>query len=222
MSKLQNCPSCGKNHCFCSSSKLNENKFTNRNVFNPTVNVKVEIDVEKHKNDRKKCECSARVNTQQETLTFLASICPNCTLHGSTVSVVEVGMAFNSSKVNKPQCISENQGTILNATGVGTLIIDQSISQASFTLNLLESLVGNDFLIFTANGGLDQNGNINIFAAVLQVPDKELMITLCNDCPTTSQKHVKPSKLDSISMDIKNGKIVMMKNGELEVKELEG
>ena len=107
-----------------------------------------------------------------------ANICPDCNLQGSSVSNDIFG-AFNSTFVNSSQCISTNRGTVLNVTGFGTLINGPSIVQGTFMLQLLETLVGDDEVIFSVSG-FDQNGIGFAGLAILTVPDEDIMINFCN------------------------------------------
>jgi hypothetical protein len=237
-SESKRCQHCGKDPCCCSNNNQNQNNPSNtfnptfnstiNPMFNSTINVKVDCPFEKRKKQQKKCECSGRVNFQTDFLTLIADICPSCNIQGSFVSFTanstETSINFTSSFVNFPRCTLIDTGTILNTAGFGTLVVDGSIIQnATFTLNLFETSDGDDLLNFIVTG-FDQNGNSILLLLIFPtVPDEDLMINFCNacSCPLSSSQtaNVTP-ELHKIPEGLNKGKIVIMKNGQVEVKEL--
>ena len=167
-----------------------------------------------------KCDCSGRVNFQDPNLKFTANICPNCSLQGSSVSTEFSGATFNSTIVNLPQCLSTDGGTILNVTGFGTIIDGPLIVQGTFMFQLLESLVGDNRLYFTASG-MDGNGVTISISAFPILVDEDLMINFCNSCNSSFLGMTKKtSKSHKLREEISKGTLMIIKNGQIEVKEL--
>ena len=166
------------------------------------------------------------MNIPAEEVTFIANICPNCNLQGSFVSWVlplSVVVSFTSKFVNLPQCISTDDGTILNVQGLGTIIFHSLIVQGTFGLNLLETPVGDDALAFSFSG-FDQNGNP--FPATITltgVPDDEIMVNFCNSCscPQSASMAANANSTSNNTREELKGKIVITQNGQVEVKELQ-
>ncbi|MGG0240673.1 hypothetical protein [Bacillus rhizoplanae] len=177
-----------------------------------------------------KCECSGKVELQSGLSTFIAKICPHCNIQDSYVSwsTPLFGLSFSSTFVNPPQCISTNKGTILNVTGFGTMIDGTRIVQGTFGLNLLETLVGPDIVNFSTSG-FDQNGMPYDLAFSFGVLDNELMINVCNSCSCPQATNVtlrsdnireELNELDKIREELNEGKIVIMTNGQVEIKNI--
>ncbi|WP_342512445.1 hypothetical protein MKY34_17750 [Sporosarcina sp. FSL K6-1522] len=164
-----------------------------------------------------KCDCSGRMIIPVSG--FTVSICPNCTLQGSSVSIEFLSATFNSTVVNLPQCISIDTGTILQVTGFGTIIDGSSIAQVTFMLQLFDSFVGVDELEFSASG-LDQNGNPFTATAVVTGPEV-LMVNFCSSCHSSSRKMIHNTvKSQKPQEEFNKGKLVMTLNGQIEEKEL--
>lgn len=165
-----------------------------------------------------KCDCSGRVNYTVPEVEFIANICPNCNLQGSFVSTELLGIAFNSTLVSPPQCISTNVGTILNVTGFGTIKNVQT-AQGTFTLQLLQNFVGDNVLQFNA-AGFDQNGIDYLISLNISLPDDFFIISFCNSCHSSSSGMLnKTSKSHNLRENLIKGKITIMRNGHIEVKE---
>ena len=149
---------------------------------------------------------------------IFAKYLPNCNLLGSFVRVGE----FTSTFVNLPQCISTDAGTTLNVSGLGTFIFDSQIFQGPFALSLLETPVGDDGLAFSFSG-FDQNGNSAAVSLATSVPDDALMINFCNSCscPQSSSMAANAnSTSNKTGEELSKGKMVIIINGQHEIKEL--
>ncbi|MFJ7953633.1 hypothetical protein ACIQZG_19195 [Lysinibacillus sp. NPDC096418] len=167
-----------------------------------------------------KCDCSGSVNLQTADSKVIVNICPNCILQDSLVSIGFLNTTFNSTVVNLPQCISTDAGTILQVTGFGIITFDLLVAQGAFMLQLLENFVGDDQLLFSASG-FDQGGNSITISSSQTVPDEALLVSFCTSgcspCQGIKNKTSKPFKLGK---EINKGSLVIIKNGEIEVKEL--
>ena len=162
----------------------------------------------------KECDCSGSVNIKIPDFEFIANICPHCNLQGSSIS----SNSFNSTVVNSPQCVPSDTGTILNVTGFGTLIFSQPV-QRTFMLQLFKKTVGDNLLNFTASG-FDQNGGFYTLSISATAPNEFFMINSCNSCHSSFLGMTNiTSKSHKLQAELYKGEIVIMKNGQIEVKE---
>lgn len=135
------------------------------------------------------CTCRGTLNVDLggTSGTFMANICPNCSLSGSNVMATVPenggGFSFTSNFVFQPVCHTNSVGTVLDTGGTGILTVDGvNTFPATFTLNLLETNVGDDLFIFTVSG-FDNTGTPFVSITTTQVPDATLTVLSCNNSP---------------------------------------
>lgn len=170
------------------------------------------------KNQQQTCQCSGRLNFQAGDVIANANICPNCNPYGSSLSFTGFG-DFNPTFIGPPQCMSTTEGTILVVTGFGTIIDGSSTYQGTFSLTLFELPGNSDAFSFTFSG-IDQNGNLMAALILSIAPDEDISIDFCSFDP---QVPFVPSNISSQLQQIRdglnNGRIVIIRNGDVEVKE---
>jgi hypothetical protein len=183
----------------------------------PCPNVIVNCDSDNNNNNGQ-CTCSGTLNIDFGEIfgSFLANICPNCNLNGSNVRVIILAngnFSFTSNFVFPPVCHATSVGTVLDTGGTGLVTTGSGDTfPATFTLNLLETNVGDDVFIFTVSG-FDNMGNPFVFETIQAVPDSALVVSACTNSfntPITPPMNIQQNFRANLK-----GKMITYINGQL-------
>ncbi len=170
--------------------------------------------------DPKICDCYGKMNFDVDDIVFKAEICPDCNLANSSVSLILDTLSFKSTGANLPDYFSADKGSGLSVSGTGILTLSDSRSDVNgfYSLFLFDSAVAKQNLASITFFNINEVGAILAYAITFIAKEVNLTIT-----PLNVKQSSIPSETISLPemKDIGRDRIIIMKNDQIEVRELE-
>ncbi|OLO42412.1 hypothetical protein BTR23_04120 [Alkalihalophilus pseudofirmus] len=175
----------------------------------------------------KLCECQGFATYTFDNTNFLANICPNCTIEGSTVTASSEETSFVATSVNPPNCLIQPQSKILLTSGMSVFVEDSTIHQGIYNLALAQFQEGTvvESIVILFFVSIDPTSGEPVLFLTTFEPD-ELSITQCRDSSSTSSSNVLPPQYNhmlNLATNLKQnklGKIIRIhSDGRIEEKD---